>query len=178
MFDRLIDLIVKFITLFQCWTYIDPFEETLVIRAGKFHRHRGPGWCWLWPLGYESNIAENVKPEPVSLDIQSLHTSDHYAVNISVGAEYEIFDLKAHTLDFEESHATNCMIAAGVITKMVQQSKFSELNDDLVKSLRSTINRKIKKRGGRFTELALQNLSNGAAVRYWHEGIDLAVHSE
>ena len=168
-----VELLLKFLGAFQCWTYIDPYEETLVLRAGKFHRHRGCGWCWLWPMYYEENIVENVKPEPSVLEVQSLHSVDHYTVNIGVGAEYEIFDLKAHTLDFENSYATNCIIAAGIISNMVQSNKFNDIDNDLVRSLRGRINRKIKKRGGRFTELALSDLSNGEAVRYWHEGIDL-----
>lgn len=178
MFDKLIDLVVKFITLFQCWTYIDPFEETLVIRAGKFHRKHGPGWCWLWPLGVEDVITENVKPDAGALEGQSLHSADDFAVNICVGCEYEIFDLKIHALDYEEAYATNCIVAAGVITNMVQANKFKDIDDDLVRSLRTVINRKIKKRGARLTELALSDLSNGEAVRYWHEGIDLDFGAE
>jgi regulator of protease activity HflC (stomatin/prohibitin superfamily) len=168
-----VELLIQFIGLFQCWTYIDPYEETLVIRAGKFHRKRGPGWCWLWPMNYEDVITENVKPEPVMLEVQSLHTLDDYAVNICVGMEYEIIDLKVHELDFESSHATNCMIAAGCITDMVRGNKFKDIDDSLVKSIRSTINKKIKKRGGHLTEMMLQDLSNGEAIRYWHEGIEL-----
>ena len=173
MFNKLIDMLVQFIGLFQCWTYIDPFEEALIIRAGNFNRWHGPGWCWIWPLGVEDVIAENVKPEPGVLGVQSLHSSDGYAVNIGVGCEYEIFDLKAHTLDFEDSYMTNCLLAAGIISDMVQANKFNDIDNDLVKSLRTKINRKINKRGGRFTEMALSDLSNGGATRYWHEGIDL-----
>jgi len=175
MFDKLIDLIVKFITLFQCWTYIDPFEETLVIRAGKFHRWRGPGWCWLWPAGFEDVITANVRPEPIQLEVQSLHTADDFAVNINVGIEYEIVDIKVHELDFDETATTNCMVIADIVTDMVQNNKFKDIDGGLVSGLKSKINRKIKKRGARITSAWLQDMSNGAAVRYWHEGIELGM---
>jgi len=168
-----IELLIRFVGLFQCWTYIHPYEETIILRRGLFHRHRGPGWRWLWPAGYESNIAENVKPEPVQLEVQSLHSSDDYAVNICVGMEYEIVDLKTHTLDFEESQATNTMVAAGVVANMVQKNKFNDINDALVKNQRAAINRKIKKRGAHITEIVLTDLSSGPAARYWHEGIEI-----
>ncbi len=168
-----LELLLRFIGLFQCWTYIQPYEETVVMRCGKFVRWHGPGWVWLWPLGVSDNIAENVKPEPVQLEVQSLHSSDGYAVNIGVGMEYEIVDMRVHTLDFEDTQATNTMIAAGVVTDMVQGSKFKDIDDDLVKGLRASINRKIKKRGAHITEMVLTDLSNGEAARYWHEGIEI-----
>ena len=55
----------------------------------------------------------------------------------------------------------------------MQDSKFNAVTNASVSSLKSKINRKIKKRGGRFTELVLTDLSNGEAIRYWHEGIEL-----
>ena len=168
-----IELLIRFVGLFQCWTYIQPYEEALVMRCGKFSRWHGPGWCWLIPLGIEDNTAENVKPEPVQLEVQSLATLDDIAANICVGMEYEIVDLKTHTLDFEESQTMNTMVAAGVITNMVQKHKFADINDDLVKKQRTIINKKIKKRGAHITEMVLQDLSNGEAVRYWHEGIEI-----
>ena len=168
-----IELLIRFVGLFQCWTYIQPYEEALVMRCGKFNRWHGPGWCWLIPLGIESNTSENVKPEPVKLEVQSLHSSDGFAVNICVGMEYEIVDLKTHTLDFEDTLATNTMVAAGVVTVMVKENKFDDITDALVKKQLSTINRKIKKRGAHITEIVLQDLSSGEAVRYWHEGIEI-----
>ena len=173
MFDRLIDVIIEFIGLARVWFYVDPFEEALIIRAGKFHRKRGPGWWLIIPLGIEKSIVENVKPEPVYLDVQSLHTNDQYAMNICVGGEYEIIDLKKHTLDFENTQVTNCLVAASVITEMVQINKFNTVNGELVRSRLRRINAKIKKRGARFTGIWLQDASNGAAARYWHEGIEL-----
>ena len=169
-----IDLLVQFIGLFQCWTYINPFEETLVLRCGNFNRWHGPGWCWLIPLGIENNIVENVKPEPVMLEVQSLVSSDGYAVNICVGMEYAITDLKKHTLDFEETQTTNTMIASGVVANMVQNNKFNEINCDLVKGLQLAINVEINKRGANVSEVVLQDLSSGEATRYWHEGIELS----
>ncbi len=168
-----IELLIRFVGLFQCWTYIQPYEEALVMRCGKFNRWHGPGWCWLIPLGIESNTSENVKPEPVQLEVQSLHSSDGYAVNICVGMEYEILDLRAHTLDFEESQSTNTMIAAGAVTNMVQENRFNDIDGALVRSLKKGVNCKIKKRGGHITEMVLTDLSSGEAARYWHEGIEI-----
>ena len=168
-----IELLIRFVGLFQCWTYIDPYEEAIVLRKGLFHKHCGPGWCWLRPAGIDNHIVENVKPEPVQLEVQSLHTLDDIAANICVGMEYEIVDLKTHTLCFEDTQTTNTMVAAGVISNMVQRHKFADINDDLVKKQRAIINKKIKKRGAHITEMMLSDLSNGEAVRYWHEGIEI-----
>ena len=174
MFNKLIDLLITFIGLFQCWTYVPPYERGVILRRGLLSRVIGPGWQWLIPAGVEEFITENIRPEPVKFEVQSLHTKDNYAANISVAAEYEIFDIETHILEFEDSFTTNCIVAAGIISTMVQQSKFVEVTDEEVHALRGKINRKIKKRGGRFTELVLTDFSNGEAIRYWHEGIELS----
>ena len=175
MFNKLIDLLITFIGLFQCWTYVPPYERGVVLREGLLNRVIGPGWQWLWPAGYEEFITENVRPEPIKLEVQSLHTKDGFAANISVGAEYEIFDIEAHLLAFEDSFTTNTIVAAGIISTAVQESRFVDVTDAYIRALRGAINRRIKKRGGRFTELVLTDFSNGEAVRYWHEGIDLCL---
>lgn len=173
MFNKLIEVLIEFVGLFQLWTYVPQFEEGVVLRRGLYNRTIYPGWQWLWPAGFEEFITENVRPEPVKLEVQSLHTKDTLAANISVAAEYEIFDIKAHILDFEDSFTTNCIIAAGAISSLVQETRFADLTDAEVGSIKGKINRKIKKRGGRFTELVLTDFSNGEAIRYWHEGIEL-----
>lgn len=173
MFNKLIDLLITFIGLFQCWTYIPPYERGVILQKGLLNRVIGPGWQWLWPAGFEEFLTENIRPEPVKLEVQSLHTKDGFAANISIAAEYEIFDIEAHILKFEDSFTTNCLIAAGVISTHVQDSRFTAVTDASVSALKGRINRKIKKRGGRFTELILTDFSNGEAIRYWHEGIDL-----
>ena len=159
MFNKLIEVLLDFVGLFQCWAYVPQFEEGVVLRRGLYNRTVSPGWEWLYPLNFEELLLENVKPEPVKLEVQSLHTKDHYAANISVAAEYEIFDIRAHILDFEDSFTTNCIIAAGAISDLVQDSRFVDVSDAAVHSIKGRINRKIKKRGGRFTELVLTDFS-------------------
>ena len=173
MLDRLIDLLIQFIGLFQIYTFIDQYEEAVVLRCGKYHRTVGSGLRWVIPAGFEDVITANVKPQPLCLEIQSLLTSDSYAVNLCVGMEYRIIDIKVHELDFEETADTVALLACGVVSESVQRLKFKDLGAGWVQTLRAPINRKARKRGAEITEIALQDLSNGEAVRYWHEGIDL-----
>lgn len=64
MLDRLIDLLVEFVELFQCFVYIDEFEEAVVLRAGRYNRTIGPGFHWIIPFNIEDLIDVNIKPEP------------------------------------------------------------------------------------------------------------------
>ena len=52
MFNKLIDLLITFIGLFQCWTYVPPYERGVILRRGLLNRVIGPGWQWLWPVGF------------------------------------------------------------------------------------------------------------------------------
>ena len=173
MFNRLIDLLIEFIGLFQLYTFVDQYEQGVVLRCGKYHRTVGPGLRWIIPAGFEEVITNNIKPEPMYLDIQSLHSADGYAVNVCIGMEYQIVDIKVHELDFEETATTVALLACGIVAESVQKLKFKELGPEWVKTLKAPINRKARKRGGEITEIALQDLSNGDAVRYWHEGIEI-----
>ncbi len=177
MLNRLIDILVQFVGLFRIYTYVDQYEEGVVLRCGKYKRTVGPGFRWLWPALVpwlaEQIITANVKPEPMCLEIQSLITLDSYAVNLCIGMEYQIIDIKAHELDFEETADTIALLACGVVAESVQKLKFKELGAGWAKTLKAPINRKARKRGAEITEIALQDFSNGEAVRYWHEGIEL-----
>jgi len=174
MFNRLIDLIIEFVSLFQCWVYIDHYEQAVILRRGKFHRVVNPGWRWIWPLAFEDVIAENVKPEPMFLEVQSLVTRDNYTVNICIGIEWKIVDIFLFVLEFESSPTTVSMLASGVVTDRVIGKAWNDIScEDFVKKLRAPMNRKVKKRGAEITEVVMIDCSNGESIRYWHDGIDI-----
>ena len=153
--------------------------SALILRAGIFNRHVGKGPHGIIPFGIETAILENVKPEPMLLDVQSLHTADDFACNICIAVEYEIIDLKKHELDYENTPALIHMLCAGVVSQRVHAAKFKTIKeDDWLQKLKAPFNRIARKRGVRITEIALQDFSNGTASRHWHEGIDLDIGGE
>ena len=176
MFDRLIDLVIEFIELFQFFVFIDEFEEGVVLRQGKFHRTVGPGLRWIIPLNQEDVITVNVKPEPMYLDLQSLHTKDGYIGNIQVGVIWRVIDAKVFIIDNEDTENMVALLCSGAVSKSYQASKWTEITDlGYADSLKAPMNRKVRKRGAEIDEVVIQDFASGTANRLWHEGISFNV---
>lgn len=174
MFDRLIDLVVEFMELFQVIVFIDHYEKGVVLRRGKFHRVVEPGWRWIQPAGQDEVLVANVKPEPMYLDVQSLHTEDDYACNIQVGVVWRIICIKTFLLENEDTEDIVSMLCSGVVTKSVHKKKWTALREDrYADSLKAPMNRKVKKRGAEIDDVVVQDFAAGHASRLWHEGISL-----
>ncbi len=174
MLNRLIDLGLEFIGLFQIYTFIDEYDEAVVLRYGKYIRTIGPGFRWLWPLNIERTINVNVKPEPMYLDTQSLHTKDDYLINIQVGITYQVTSPKTFLLDFENTEDTIAMLISGLVTEAVHRAKWSDMRNGVwSRGLKTRSNRICSKRGAKVNDIIVQDLANGDANRLWIEGVEL-----
>ena len=176
MFDRLIDLVVEFIELFQFFAFIDEFEEGVILRQGRFHRVVGPGLRWIIPFSQEDIITVNVKPEPMYLDLQSLHTADGYICNIQIGIIWRVTDAKVFLIDNEDTEDIVGMLSSGVVSRSVQGCKWTAITDPgYPDTLKAPINRKVRKRGAEIDEVVVQDFAAGSASRLWHEGVSISL---
>lgn len=178
MFDKLIDTMVEFIGLFQCWTYIDEYEKGVILRLGRFSRVVDPGPRYLLPMGIDRVLTVNAMPDPIYLDLQSVHTKDDYKVNIQVGVIWEVTDPKAFLIDNENTEHMIRMLCSGVVLEKAQQTSWAAAREEgFADTLRTPMNRKIKKRGARITDVVIQDFTAGDASRLWHEGIHVSLNS-
>lgn len=174
MFEKLIDLLIEFIGLFQVFVYVAEFEGAVVLRAGVYHRTLGPGFHWIVPLGIEDLIDVNIKPEPLYLDTQSLHTKDQYLVNIQVGFTYRVTCPKTFLLDYEDTEGSIAMLISGCVTTAVHRTSWNDLRRGVwLRSLKTQANRIANQRGAEVEEIIVQDLANGNANRLWIEGVEL-----
>lgn len=172
MFERLIDLLVEFVELFQFFMYVDEFEGAVVLRFGKYHRTLGPGAHWILPFGMEDAISVNIKPEPMYLDVQSLHTEDQYLINIQVGFTYKVTCPKTFLLDYEDTEDTIALLVSGFVTEAVHDTSWADLRDGIwLRALKKRANRAASKRGALIDEVIVQDLASGSADRLWLEGV-------
>ncbi len=174
MFEKLLDKLIEFIGLFQVFLYVDQFEEAVILRAGVYHRTLGPGAHWIIPLGVERSIDVNIKPEPLYLDTQSLHTKDEYLINIQIGFTYRVTCPKTFLLDYEDTEGAIAMLISGSVATAVHRTKWSDLRRGVwLRSLKTAANRIANQRGAEVDEIILQDLANGDANRLWIEGVEL-----
>jgi regulator of protease activity HflC (stomatin/prohibitin superfamily) len=120
MLDRLIDLLVGSLRMFQFWVVVDEYERAIVLRLGKFRRVLEPGFHWVIPFHIDRVIHDNVVPRTVDLGPQSLTTSDGKLVVVSAIVTARIDDVQKATLNVESvSHALrdSCVAeVAGVVS--------------------------------------------------------------
>lgn len=176
MFNRLIELLIEFMELFQIFCFVDAFEEGVILRQGKFHRTVKPGLRWLIPVGQEDVLVANVMPAPRYFDVQSLHTVDDYCANIQVGIIWRVIDIKLFLIDNEETEDIVAMLCSGVVSRSVQGAKWTALRKpEYPDTLRAPMNRKVRKRGVEIDEVIVQDFAAGSADRLWHEGISFSL---
>ena len=156
MFNRLIDLFIEFLELFQCFVFVDEFEQGVILRQGRFHRVVGPGLQWIIPFGQEDVYTVNVKPEPLYLDLQSLHTKDDYCGNIQIGIIWRVIDVKAFLIDNADTPDMIGMLCSGVVSKSYMASKWTQIRDPgYADTLKAPMNRKVRKRGAEIDEVEI-----------------------
>ena len=173
MFDRLIDLIVKFIGLFQVYTFIAQYEEGVVLRCGKYHRTVKPGWRWILPLNLESVLTDNVVPTTTALGVQSLHTIDGRHINIKGVLFWKITDIRRVLLDVEDADGVLADASRGYISEMVADHTWDEIRSPkFVRNLKSKIQEQAREWGIRVMKVYISDCSKTRAIRMWHEGLD------
>ena len=172
MLDRLLDLLLKFASLFQVFFYVDQFDCTIVLRFGKYQRTVGPGARWIWPLGAEETIRVNVVPEPMYVDTQSVYTKDGYLANFCIGLIWKVQNPKNFLVDNEDSAIQINLLAAGIMRERVTACtwKYCE-SDAFLTSAREELNKKIERLGAFVTELKLIDMASGHANRLWIDGV-------
>ena len=176
MFERLIDILIEFVELFQFFVYIDEFDRAVVLRAGRYNRTLEPGLRFIIPLAIEDVITVNIKPEPVFLDNQSVHTSDDYLINIQVGMSFRVTNPKTYLVDYEDTEDLIRLLVNGLVAHAVKAASWREANNpNFIPDLRKQANKIARKRGAFIDDLVLIDLANGRADRLWHEGISLSL---
>ena len=171
MIDRLIDVLIKFIGLFQLWVYIDQYAEGVVLRCGKFHRVVKPGFRWVCPLGIERVLVDNVVPTTSALGVQSLHTKDDKHINIECVLLWKITDIRKILLEVEDPDDVLVDISTGCIAEMVTNNDWNFIRSPaFVKELKKLIQKKTDW-GINIKNVYISDCSKTRAIRMWHEGL-------
>src|SRR5271167_4211909 len=103
MLDKLIDLILEFLHLFIFWHVIDPYEQGLILRLGKFRKLIDCGFHWIAPFGIDKVLAEHIVPTTHALGDASITTADGKSVGFHAVVTYKVRDLVKAILEVESS---------------------------------------------------------------------------
>lgn len=163
MFERLIDLLVQFIELFRFWHVIDPYQEGLVLRLGKFNRRLKPGLNWLIPMAIERSMDMHVIPAIHSLGDESVSTKDGKSVGFHATVTYRIKDVEKALLEVYDCNHAVLDACAGEIGRVLRESTWEEIQQpDILDKMTAAC----RKRGFRYgIEIMSVQLAGAALCR-------------
>ena len=166
MFDKLLDLILRFLDLFIPWTVVDSYQRGYVLRFGKKARLLSPGFHWVWPLGVERVLLANTTLDAIALPPQALETRDGVSVVAQLSVLMHVEDIEKYLIDIEGVERLIHEVAPGVVAMFIRRRTFAEMRDpDLDDDIQRAIGKLVKPWGVKIEGVAWKNLARCRSVR-------------
>lgn len=99
MLDRILELAQQFLGHLIPFVVLNPYEQGVLIRLGRYVETLEPGFHWVWPLGIDTVFNEHVTPRTEHLRGLSTTTADDKSVGFDVVVTYRISDLRKAILE-------------------------------------------------------------------------------
>jgi len=166
MLDRLIDLFIRFVRLFQFFTVMNEFERGVVLRLGKYNRTLGPGFHWLIPFYIDIYYFANVVPESYDVRNQSLTTADGIQVAVGIVLFYGISDIRKFVIEVEDAESVLINASKGVVAGIITSYDYDELvMMDLAQEIYPEIAAKALNYGIDVREVAISDFCKARSLR-------------
>jgi regulator of protease activity HflC (stomatin/prohibitin superfamily) len=147
MLDRLIEFLLECIGLFQFWIVLDPYEEGVLLRLGKFKRCLGPGFHWRIPFYVDQILFLHTVPQTHSLGDESVITSDGRAVAFHAIVTFRVKDIQKAVLEVADVDHAVRDACAGEVGRVMRESSWTDIiGNDILDKLTAAC----RKRGWRW----------------------------
>lgn len=172
MFDRLVDLIIQFAELFRFWYVLQPYEQGVLVRLGKFVRVMEPGFHWVAPLSVDVVHYESVVPTTHSLGNESITTKDGKAVSFHAVVTFQIADIEKVLLSVHDTDHALVDACRGEVARTLMAHTWDEIVQD---SIYDDLTKACRKRGWRWgievMSVQLAGLSLARNIRLISNGV-------
>lgn len=169
MFDRLFDFIHEFLDLFVFWVVIDEFERGVVKTAGKRRRKQctlDPGFHFVWPLGIDEVLVDNVVPCVDEFEEQSLTTSDGKSITLKAVVMWSIADIEKLLFDVEDADSALEEATCGTIGEIVAGATWEEVHSpQFQKTVERKVRARVRKWGIKIHTVQFKDLTQSRAIR-------------
>lgn len=152
MLDKLIDVVLGALRLFQFWVVIHQYERGVVMTFGRFKgRELGPGIHWRWPFGVDVVQYDNVVTRVHILNPQALTTRDGKTISVTAVITNNIRDIKKAMLEVEGVHHAIDDACCAAVGEHVAAMDWADLR----------------------TNLAAETLTKACRKNAWRYGIEI-----
>ncbi len=172
MFDKLIDLIVQFIKLFQFWAVVPTYQLGVRLRLGKFHAVLEPGAHLMFPFHIDMVYRDNVVVETMRVKPQSLTTKDGIGIVISSVVTFSIADIKVFLLEVEGRNNVVEDSSYGATSDFVMRHTWAELTayQDIGNELSKVVRVQAKRYGVKIINVQLADFTRCRSLRLINNG--------
>jgi regulator of protease activity HflC (stomatin/prohibitin superfamily) len=166
MFDKLVDLFISSLRLFQFFTVVPAYGGGVILRLGRYHRPAAAGFHWMWPFRVEECLSTNVVPETMLVGPQSLTTRDGVSLVISTVVTFAIDDVKVFLLEIEGAGQVIEDATYGIVAHMIMERTWAELAEiDLANELGKTVRRAAKRYGVQIVQVQIADFTRSRSLR-------------
>ncbi len=168
MLDRIFDTIEAVLYWFRFWVVVDQYERGVVLTFGRYRgRTLEPGLAFVWPLGIDQVLVDNVVRAPLSLPAQSLVTADGVRIMVSPLATWRIIDIVAVTIHNEGAEHVVAEIVQATVARYIRRTNCDIIiTDKFVRRLRDAVRRRCKELGVEIIDFELADLvTNSKTLR-------------
>jgi regulator of protease activity HflC (stomatin/prohibitin superfamily) len=146
--DRLVDFVIQFASLFRFWVVLDPYEQGVLVRLGKFIRVVEPGLTWKWPMNIDFVHVQSVVPTTHSLGNESITTKDGKGVGFHAIVTYQIRDIKKVMLEISDTDHAVRDACTGEIGRVLRDHAWHDIigSEEILEKLTAAC----RKRGFRY----------------------------
>lgn len=126
MLEKLLELLTS------CWDrlspaeVIDPYENGVVLRLGRYHRTLAPGFHWKWPL-VEKVVQVLTCTTTMRLPPQTLTTKDDVGVVVAAIIKFQITKPDVYVTDIWDQHDVLADVTMGAVRIAISRLTYAEL---------------------------------------------------
>ena len=170
MFDRLLDVLLSSLQLFQFWVVVSVYERAVILRLGKFSRELDPGIHWVIPFGVERVWHEHTVPRIINLGPQSLTTTDGKGVVVSAIITCKVVNVRQALLEVESvEHAVRDACYAEIAGVILRKDWADLSHDDLGPELVAACHKRARRWGIEIIRGQLSDVALSRSLRLWQE---------
>jgi regulator of protease activity HflC (stomatin/prohibitin superfamily) len=166
MFDKLIDLLKQFGRFFVFWYVMDPYEGSIILRMGKFHKKAKVGLNWILPFVVDRVLGCNIATHTLVVGPQSLMTKDGKAIVITTVITCTVEDSQPFILEINGGMTALDDAATGVVSRLIMQHTLQELLAmDMANELTKDVRRFAKPWGVGISRVQISDFSVTRSIR-------------
>lgn len=167
MFDKLVDLFIRFLELFRFFWVIREWERGITLRFGKWRgKIMGKGLHFILPFCIDEVHTIDIIPTVAELDPQTIVTKDKVVVVTQALIKYEVENPKICLIDVNNEVDAVREFTQGAIHTVITETDYSTANvKDIEREVRDKARKEVGKWGIKIHSVVIKSFGKMSSLR-------------